>query len=542
MFETVSREAAAAVPYPSQNDARRRRGDRAARTTASPSLYSTSARSVRFAAATSGKIRAGRQTAMRATAGAVTKDESKIRRATARVGELAATVRSPTAARIIRRAGGDTDGAVATRKSVYLVGHGVFYVSDGSFTVPENTTVRFFTIPGRGMQSGDSLGIVGGTLRPFAEQVFEAGELCPNMTLEPERDDDPMPRSSGGKKHPNWNSAQKLKAQNDRYAAIARQRADDSLQVDADTSLADIVRERPGHDYCWTCCYSHATLQSVDNAVSQTASPYSTHEIGSGGNKLMAGTFERSGPAGGWSEVKVRRSIHNDLIGRVETVEPYRSETWALQFLLGNETRNADGKFQSFTVFVTNDVLMKNESFKSMSADDTARALLGKKLHIKRGRIIDRAGRTLKLEVPGDFELSTGSVSTTQAERQPRKHFRRTIGRINAIDMASGNPVLEVAATGEDKAYSVMIRLDVLRENRYFSGVPKATFDRLEQQDFGLLRGRTLTIVQAAFTGDSDRKLLIERANDFTISTPEIAADATSDTTAASSSRARSGT
>ena len=45
----------------------------------------------------------------------------------------------------------------------------------GMFKVPENTTVRFYTIAGRAMFGHDALNIVSGTLDPRSEQVFEAG-------------------------------------------------------------------------------------------------------------------------------------------------------------------------------------------------------------------------------------------------------------------------------------------------------------------------------------------------------------------------------
>ncbi len=47
-------------------------------------------------------------------------------------------------------------GGASGRRSIYLVGHGIFVLSNSVFKVPANTSVRFYTIAGRKMMQGDA--------------------------------------------------------------------------------------------------------------------------------------------------------------------------------------------------------------------------------------------------------------------------------------------------------------------------------------------------------------------------------------------------
>ena len=107
------------------------------------------------------------------------------------------------------------------------------------------------------MRQGDALNIVAGTLNPRTEQVFEAGESCPNMTLQSERDDPPLPENANAGQRALWTSAAQMKQQNDDNAKAAQERGDGILQVDQDTTLESIVLAKPGFDYAWTCCYAY---------------------------------------------------------------------------------------------------------------------------------------------------------------------------------------------------------------------------------------------------------------------------------------------
>ena len=93
------------------------------------------------------------------------------------------------------------------------------------------------------------------------------------------------------------------------------------------------------------------------------------HSLEGGGNKI-AYSYERVGDAGGWDEVKPRRTTFTDIVGRIETVEMLESgNALALQVLLSDETKNVRGRFGSYTVFVKTDVLQKSAYFSSVPAE-----------------------------------------------------------------------------------------------------------------------------------------------------------------------------
>ena len=305
-------------------------------------------------------------------------------------------------------------GGASGRRSIYLVGHGIFVLSNSVFKVPANTSVRFYTIAGRKMMQGDALKIVAGTLDARTEELFEAGESCPNMTLQSERDDPPLPENANAGQRARWMSAAQMKKENDDNAQAARACGDDIFQVDEDTSLESIVLGKPGFDYAWTCCYDQQL-----NEIDASQSPVSGASLGrvvpslqGGGKKL--GTFDRVGEAGGWDEVRSRRTTFSNVVGRIETVEMLESgKALALQVLLTDETQMVRGRFRSYTVFVKTDILEKNpyfgsippETFRQLAANRFD-SLQGKKLTMERAKIFDKAQRSLQLEQPGEFTIS----------------------------------------------------------------------------------------------------------------------------------------
>jgi hypothetical protein len=131
------------------------------------------------------------------------------------------------------------------------------------------------------------------------------------------------------------------------------------------------------------------------------------HSLEGGGNKLSSQTYERVGDAGGWNEVKARRTALSNVVGRIETVEVLESgNAVALQLLLTDETQHMRGRFKSYTIFVKTDILQKNTYFSSVPPETfrelAARGfetLQGKKLAIERAKIFDKEPRVNNLRV-----------------------------------------------------------------------------------------------------------------------------------------------
>jgi hypothetical protein len=313
-------------------------------------------------------------------------------------------------------------GGPPGRRSIYLVGHGIFVLSDAMFRVPENTSVRFYVLVGRSMGGQDAIDIVAGTLNPSTEEVFEAGTLCPNMTLQSERDDPPLPGNATEQMKLSWRNRAQLKQQNEDNARGARARGDDILQVDKDTTLESIVLAKPGFDYAWTCCRHHSSLKELDPSQTPVKGTVlgpggGVHLLGGGGNKIERGSafdYDRVGEAGGWYETKSRRNDMSKTVGRIETVEMLSSRrALALQVLLSDETLSPAGKFKSYTVFVKAEVLQENPSFKSLRTEPSSgpsegefSELQGKKLTMMRPKFFDKAQRSVRLEKPSEFSIS----------------------------------------------------------------------------------------------------------------------------------------
>jgi hypothetical protein len=137
---------------------------------------------------------------------------------------------------------------------IYLCGHGNHHMENGFFTLPEATTVTFYTLPFKLVNQNDTQAIVGGEVNLRAVRVIEGLQSCPNLTLTCDSDKDAILTRMAFKENPNRATSKLFFINN-----FITGPGEDS---DASMTLKEIVASAPGNDFVWSCCY-HVPLKKT---------------------------------------------------------------------------------------------------------------------------------------------------------------------------------------------------------------------------------------------------------------------------------------
>jgi Domain of unknown function (DUF4157) len=297
-------------------------------------------------------------------------------------------------------------------EDLYLCGHGVFDFNNGLFTVPNGVRVTFIALHGRKLDQEDTLRVLEGKYNRPPERVVEAGSPCPNMTLKPERREEGMAK-------------EEYERQNRAAAAVGGR---DILMLDADDSLANIIRQHGRKNYVWNCCQEYVALgRTVRKRV---------HDVGFGtrhvlGDEKNAGKVSGGGwvenvgeYASQWDWVSWAQDPHDRTFtstrmvkGRIDGVEVLSSGTLAaLDVSVSYETSKISkrseieaSQLKAYTVLIPLAMLkaryMPGRLQRRADSTQLLHTLEGKQIDIKKAKTLGRNWRFLVVNSADDFSI-----------------------------------------------------------------------------------------------------------------------------------------